>query len=87
MITFDNQPFSVVEDSGLIRLVRVFEPRYVLPSKKYLVDKILPTVHNNVISWVKNELKLFPSTSVLQQMHGVLLLAMHLCLALQLTGL
>ena len=41
MIALDNQPFSVVEDPGFIRLVSVLEPRYVIPSRKYLVDKVL----------------------------------------------
>jgi len=57
MIALDNQPFSVVEDPGFIRLVRVLEPRYVIPSRKYLVDKVLPTVHSDVTSWVKNEIE------------------------------
>ena len=57
MIALDNQPFSVVEDPGFIRLVSVLEPRYVIPSRKYLVDKVLPTVHSDVTSWVKNEIE------------------------------
>ena len=57
MIALDNQPFSVVEDPGFIRLVSVLEPRYVIPSRKYLIDKVLPTVHSDVTSWVKNEIE------------------------------
>ena len=57
MIALDNQPFSVIEDPGFIRLVSVLEPRYVIPSRKYLVDKVLPTIHNDVTSWVKNEIE------------------------------
>ena len=57
MIALDNQPFSVVEDPGFIRLVSVLEPRYVIPSRKYLVDKVLPTVHSDVTSQVKNEIE------------------------------
>ena len=57
MIALDNQPFSVIEDPGFVRLLRVLEPRYVIPSRKYLVDKVLPTVHSDVTSWVKNEIE------------------------------
>ena len=57
MIALDNQLFSVVEDPGFIRLVSMLEPRYVIPSRKYLVDKVLPTVHSDVTSWVKNEIE------------------------------
>ena len=44
MIAFDNQPFSLMEDIGFVRLLQVLEPRYILPSRKYLVNKILPVV-------------------------------------------
>ena len=44
MIALDNQPFSFVEDLGFVRLLQVLEPRYSLPSRKYLVKKILPVV-------------------------------------------
>ena len=44
MIAFDNQHFLLVEDIGFVRLSQVLEPWYSLPSRKYLVDKILPVV-------------------------------------------
>ena len=28
-----------------------------MPSRKFLVDKVLPTVHSDVTSWVKNEIE------------------------------
>ena len=34
MIALDNQPFSLVEDIGFVRLLQVLEPRYSLPSRK-----------------------------------------------------
>ena len=34
MIATDNQPFSVVHDTGFNRLIKTLEPRYVLPSQK-----------------------------------------------------
>ena len=35
----------------------MLEPRYSLPSRKYLVEKILPVVHDEVMSWVKSEIE------------------------------
>ena len=32
----DNQPFSLMEDIGFVRLFQVLEPRHSLPSRKYL---------------------------------------------------
>ena len=55
MIAMDNQPFSVVEGFGFVRLLRVLEPRYHLPSRKYFVDKVLPLVHDDVKTLVKTE--------------------------------
>ena len=38
MIAVDNQPFSLVEDIGFIRLLHTLEPRYNLPSQKYFSE-------------------------------------------------
>ena len=53
MIALDNQPFSLVEDKGFVRLLQVLEPRY----RKYFVEKILPVVHDEVMSRVKSEIE------------------------------
>ena len=55
MIALDNQPFSLVEDIGFVRLLQVLKPRYTLPSRKYLVE--IPVVHDEVMSRVKSEIK------------------------------
>ena len=57
MIALNNQPFSLVEDIGFVQLLQVLEPRYSVPSRKYLVEKILPVVHDEVMSWVKYEIQ------------------------------
>ena len=44
-----------MEDFGFVRLLRVLEPRYHLPSRKYFVDKVLPLVHDDVKTRVKTE--------------------------------
>jgi len=45
MISIDLQPFSVVEDTGFIRLVAELDPKFVLPSRRYLSDVIIPEIH------------------------------------------
>ena len=57
IIALGNQPFSLVEDLGFVQLLQVLEPKYSLPSRKYLVEKILPVVHDEVMLWVKSEIK------------------------------
>ena len=56
MIVLDSQPFSIVEDPGFIRLVRELEPRYSLPSRKYVTGKILPQIHSKVKAAVNKQL-------------------------------
>ena len=57
MIAFDMQPFSVVEDMGFIWLVKALEPRYTVPSRKYLIEKVLPAVHYDVMSKVREKIE------------------------------
>jgi len=35
MITLDNQPFSMVDDIGFIRVMKVSEPRYTIPGSSH----------------------------------------------------
>ena len=76
MLALDTQPFFVVEDTGFIRLVKALEPRYTVPSRKYLIKEVLSAVYYDVMSKV----------SVSQQMHGVYVLVLHHCLVLLPTG-
>ena len=78
MIALDNQPFSLEEDIAFVRLLQVLKPRYTLPSRKYLVEKIIPVVHDEVISRVKSEIK-GVTHLVLQLMRGVQVLVVALC--------
>ena len=57
MIALDSQPFSVVEDSGFIRFLKELEPRYTVPSRKYVTETILPRVTRGVTDEVKKELQ------------------------------
>ena len=45
MISIDLQPFSVVEDTGFIRLVAELDSRFVLPSRRYLTIVVVPEIH------------------------------------------
>eukprot|EP01028_Stygiella_incarcerata_P009386 TRINITY_DN4431_c0_g1_i3.p1 TRINITY_DN4431_c0_g1~~TRINITY_DN4431_c0_g1_i3.p1 ORF type:complete len:746 (+),score=206.91 TRINITY_DN4431_c0_g1_i3:1197-3434(+) len=56
-IILDLQPFSVVEDEGFKRLMKIFEPRYTLPSRTTLSSSWLPKlVHETLESAWKTEL-------------------------------
>ena len=54
MITYDLQPFSVVNDKGFRDYSRCLEPRYVLPSTKTLRNKLLPERYIKAMStlWI-----------------------------------
>ncbi|CAG5054202.1 unnamed protein product [Parnassius apollo] len=45
MIALDNQPLSIVENSGFISLMKKLKPKYVLPSRKYLSENIIPNIY------------------------------------------
>ena len=38
MITLNNQPFSIVDDIGFICVMKVLEPRYTIPSRRYFAE-------------------------------------------------
>lgn len=48
MIAVDSQPFSIVEDPGFQRLMKLVKPCYELPSRKYFTTKIIPAIHTKV---------------------------------------
>lgn len=53
MIALDCQPFTIVEDPGFVRLLYELQPRYNIPSRKYLVNNILPQVYSSIEYRVK----------------------------------
>ena len=55
-MALDNQPFSVVEDQGFIELVAQLEPRYLIPSRTYFSETMLPKVYNELKATVMKEL-------------------------------
>ena len=40
MIAIDFQPFSIVEDEGFKRLLRILDKRYQLPCRKQFSEKL-----------------------------------------------
>lgn len=56
MVCLDFQPFSVVENKGFRRLINNLEPRYTIPSRKTLTNKIISDMYQNLIREVKEEL-------------------------------
>lgn len=41
MIAIDCQPFSVAEDVGFTHLLKQLEPRYSLPSQRYITEVMI----------------------------------------------
>ena len=48
MIAIDSQPFSIVEDTGFVRLMKHTCPRYIVPSRKYFSENIIPEMYANL---------------------------------------
>jgi len=48
MIATDLQPNSIVENVGFVRYSRNLEPRYVLPSRRLLSERIIPDMYLKV---------------------------------------
>ena len=46
MVALDYQPISIVEDVGFKRLVNTLEPKYNLPSRKYVTETILHKIYS-----------------------------------------
>ena len=55
MIAIDDQPFSIVSDTGFINLVKVLEPRYNIPSRKYFTETVIKKLFDDVKSIVAKE--------------------------------
>ena len=56
MIAMDNEPFRMVERDGFVRLMARLNPRYVIPSRRYFSETMLPIVYNKVYKEVYEDL-------------------------------
>ena len=45
MIVTDNQPFTIVEDTGFVNLIAHLQPKYCMPSKRYFSETMLPRLY------------------------------------------
>jgi len=48
MIALDNQPFSMVDDIGFIHVMKVLEPRYIIPSRRNFAEVAIPDTFGQV---------------------------------------
>ena len=48
MIALSDQPFTFIEDPGLIMLVGYLESRFDMPSRHYFTEKALPALQKRV---------------------------------------
>ena len=53
MIALDNEPFTIVDHIGFVRLMNLLEPRYQLPSDKYFSETLIPEMYRKVSLKVK----------------------------------
>ncbi|XP_028254439.1 zinc finger BED domain-containing protein 1-like [Parambassis ranga] len=53
----DMRPYSVVENEGFRRLIKVTEPLYVMVSRKRLSEEVIPNMYQSVKEDVKSKLK------------------------------
>ena len=56
MIAIDNQPFTIVEDQGFIELLAHLQPKYMIPSRRYFSEVMLPNAYEDVKSQISAEL-------------------------------
>lgn len=62
-IVLDDQPLSVVENEGFRSLIEHLQPRYSLPSRRYLSETALPELYNRVSTKLAEKLKRVPALS------------------------
>ena len=63
MIAVDNQPFTVVEDVGFGRLMKIVKPNYKIPCRKYFSNKVIPSIHEAIMNKVRHTVESSPFIS------------------------
>ena len=48
MMALDNQPFNIVEHTGFQRLMKLVAPNYVISSRRYFSEKIIPNIYDKL---------------------------------------
>ena len=57
MIALDCQPYSLVNDVGFKALVRALEPKYLIPSRRYFCETVIPEMVCTMESRIKSKLE------------------------------
>ncbi|XP_078487107.1 zinc finger BED domain-containing protein 4-like [Ciona intestinalis] len=55
MVAADFLPFSVVENEGFRRLITELQPRYNIPSRKYITETCMPEIYTQVRQYIKHQ--------------------------------
>ncbi|GBO99152.1 Zinc finger BED domain-containing protein 4 [Eumeta japonica] len=53
MIALDNQPLSIVENTGFRNLMRNVKPKYHIPGRKYFTENIIPQLYEETKSEIR----------------------------------
>ena len=56
-LSTDIRPISIVKGEGFKEFIREIDPKYVLPSINTIRDKLVPTLHQSIMSELKQELE------------------------------
>ena len=56
MIALDCQSFSIVDNVGFVRVLHAAEPRYVLPSQRYITKTTIPRIYCHLFSKIKESI-------------------------------
>ena len=56
MMALDCQPFSIVEDEGFKRLMKLVAPKYVLPSRRHFAETVLTDMYDSLRKKVEKSL-------------------------------
>lgn len=57
MICLDNQPYSIVENTGFCRLFKCISPQYKMPSRNFFRDNIIPDIYKKICEKIKTNLQ------------------------------
>lgn len=68
MIALDNQPLSIVENTGFRNLMRKIKPKYNIPGRKYFTENIIPQLYEETKSEIRRGVVSAPAISVTTDM-------------------
>ncbi|KAJ8970470.1 hypothetical protein NQ314_001211 [Rhamnusium bicolor] len=63
MIALDNEPLSMMDRVGFRRFMQKALPRYKIPSRTYITDKIVPDIYERIHTKIENNISQAPVIS------------------------